>query len=175
MPALSTTRPGFSEVFAEHLDYVWRVLRHLGIPASDVEDVAQEVFVVVHRRLPEWEPRADIRSWLYAIAWRVARDHRQGAWARRRARGEPDPELAASAAPDEQAAARQALARVQKVLEGLEEEQRMVFVLYEIEGIAMEDIATAMSCPLKTAYSRLRLARERVRASYLAKEVGHGP
>lgn len=174
MSSLPSTRPAFSDVFEAHLDYVWRVLRHLGVRGSDVEDAAQEVFVVVHRRLPEWEPRADIRSWLYAIAWRVGKDHRQRAWNRKSTSIETEPELTSSDGPEEQVAARQALARVQKVLDGLEEEQRMVFVLYEIEGIPMEDIASAMSCPVKTAYSRLRLARERVRALHPTKEVDHG-
>lgn len=174
MSSLSLDRPAFSEVFSTHLDYVWRVLRHLGVRGSDVEDVAQEVFVVVHRRLPAWEPRADIRSWLYGIAWRVAKDHRQRAWNRKSTSLETEPEPISFDAPDERAIARQALARVEKVLAGLDEEQRMVFVLYEIEGMTMEDIAAAMSCPLKTAYSRLRLARERVRADSGVEEQSHG-
>ena len=174
MTALSIARPDFSEVFSQHLAYVWRVLRHLGVRGSDIEDAAQEVFVVVHRRLPAWEPRADLRSWLYAIAWRISRDHRQKAWNRKSTSIESEPELASNDTPHEQVAARQALARVQRVLETLEEEQRMVFVLYEIEGVPMEDIAVAMSCPVKTAYSRLRLARERIRALLPKSEVRDG-
>lgn len=171
MPALSPGRPDFESVFSAHLPYVWRVLRCLGVPARDLEDVAQDVFVVVHRKLPSWEPRADVRSWLYAIAARVARDHRRLAWNRKGVPLDDQPEPVQEAGPEQAASARQALEDVARVLSALDEEQRMVFVLYELEGMDMESIAQAMSCPVKTAYSRLRLARERLAAT---KEIHHG-
>lgn len=167
VPALSP-QPSFDDVFATHVDYVWRVLRCLGVPARDLEDVAQDVFVVVHRKLPSWEARADMRSWLYAIAHRVAKDHRRLAWNRRSVPLGDDHEEEGAAGPEDAALARRALEEVADVLAQLDEEQRMVFVLYELEGLTMESIAEAMQCPVKTAYSRLRLARERLHA---AREV----
>jgi len=177
MPTLAIARPTVADVFEAHIDYVWRVLRHLGVAPRDLEDVAQEVFVVVHRRLPEWEPRGDIRSWLYAIAANGAKDHRRRAWNRRRVQldGEAEPPGSEAAEDlDERLDARRALERVHAALTGLPEEQRMVFVLYELEGLSMEEITQGMQCPLKTTYSRLRLAREAVRARAAAEGGSHG-
>src|SRR4029077_11141693 len=67
--------PRFDEVFAQHLPFAWRVLRSLGAPVADLDDLCQEVFVIVHRRLREFEGRASLSSWLYAICWRVWQDH----------------------------------------------------------------------------------------------------
>src|SRR3954452_10421913 len=62
----------FEEVYAQHVGFVWRVLRSLGVPPAQLEDAAQDVFVVVHRRLPEFEGRAAITTWLFAIVRKVA-------------------------------------------------------------------------------------------------------
>jgi RNA polymerase sigma-70 factor (ECF subfamily) len=167
------TSASFEEVFETHLSYVWRVLRHLGIRDGDVEDAAQEAFMVVHRRLPEWRPEADIRTWLYAIAWRVA--HRFRARERRR-RAEPletASETCTAESPADIATSRQELQRLEHALGAIDEDQRVVFVLYEIEGVEMHAIAEAVGCPLKTAYSRLRLARERVREQLSRSEGPH--
>jgi RNA polymerase sigma-70 factor, ECF subfamily len=176
MPALANARPTVADVFEAHIDYVWRVLRHMGVAPRDLEDVAQEVFVVVHRRLAEWEPRGDIRSWLYAIAAHAAKDHRRRAWNRRVGPLEEQAEPHGSETTedlDDRLDARRALERVHAALSALPEEQRMVFVLYELEGLSMEEITQGMQCPLKTTYSRLRLAREAVRTR-AAEGGSHG-
>ena len=73
------TMPTFDEVYAEHVAFVWRTLRTFGVAESQIEDAVQDVFVVVHRRLPEWEARAAMTTWLFAIARRVASTHRRRA------------------------------------------------------------------------------------------------
>jgi RNA polymerase sigma-70 factor, ECF subfamily len=73
----------FEAVVAEHGPYIWRVLRRLGVRESDVEDVWQETFIVVHRKLGAFEGRSQLRTWLSAIAVRVASDYRSRAHRRR--------------------------------------------------------------------------------------------
>src|ERR1041384_5180517 len=73
----SAAIPAFDEVYAAHVGFVWRVLRTFGVPDAQIEDAVQDVFVVVHRRLAEWEGRAAITTWLFAIARRVASTHRR--------------------------------------------------------------------------------------------------
>lgn len=158
-PVLSSTRPTFREVFGAHVDYVWRTVRHMGVPRSDVPDVVQEVFIVVHRRLPDWEPRHPIRTWLYTICRHQARDRGMRAHVRRERTTDALPEVALVSTPHDELAATRALEQLHAALSGIDREQQEVFLMYELEGLSMEDIAQAMGCPIKTAYSRLRLAR----------------
>src|SRR5262245_19722044 len=74
----------FKEVYDEHFRFVWRSLRRLGVPESDVADAVQDVFIVVHRRLGEFEGRSKVTTWLYGICYRVAHDRRRLAHVRRR-------------------------------------------------------------------------------------------
>src|SRR5215207_8141138 len=69
--------PSFDEIYQAHVGFVWRVLRTMGVPETALEDAVQDVFVVVHRRLPEWQARAAITTWLFAIARRVASSSRR--------------------------------------------------------------------------------------------------
>src|SRR5262245_7511078 len=127
----------FPEVFRAHAPLVWRALRRLGVREADVEDQCQEVFVVVHRRLGEFEGRSRLGTWIYGICLRVASDYRRRAHVRRE---EPDGGVAdeRTSAPQlraiEQAQARDLL---DAALAELDDDKRAVFVLYEIEQIAM--------------------------------------
>jgi len=168
-----TPRLTLRQVFDEHAAYVWRALRHLGAPESEVDDLVQEVFVVVHRRLPSFEWRSSLRTWLYGICLRVASDYRRRARVRyERAVADPARDLAESSslAPDEQARAR---AQLRHLLAALDDDKREVLVLYEIEGIPMSEVAQILGCPLQTAYSRLHAARARLIA--LAEEQEKEP
>lgn len=163
--------PAFADVFREHARYLWRALLGLGVRAADVDDACQEVFLVVHRRLPEFDGRS-IRSWLYAICLRVASDYRRSARVRHEI---PVPEV-----PDAPFAARQQTElesselwkRLLSALDELDAQKRGAFVLYEIEDLTLREVAEALDCPLQTAYSRLQSAREHVRAHFAAKGVG---
>jgi RNA polymerase sigma-70 factor (ECF subfamily) len=168
--------PDFASVFQENLDYVWRVLRCLGVPSADVDDVCQEVFVVVHRRLPEYEARGTMRAWLYGIARRVWSDQRRRAWRQheRTVAELPDRPDAPGTGPGDRAEQRQSLDQLAATLAALPEEQRMTFLLYEVEQLTMAEIAAAMECPLQTGYTRLRAARAHVQRAFGNPADEHG-
>jgi len=147
-------------VFREHAPYVWRVLRKLGVSEADAPDLCQEVFVVVHRKLPEFEGRSALTTWLYGICVRTASDHRRRAHVRREEVTDTVPEGRESAPQPKDLARRQARALLDGALNALDEDKRAVFVLYEIEELPMSEVADAVGCPLQTAYSRLYAARE---------------
>jgi RNA polymerase sigma-70 factor (ECF subfamily) len=159
-------------VFREHAPFAWRALRRLGIPESDVEDVCQEVFVVVHRKLREFEGRSSLRTWIYGICARTASDYRRSARVRREIVTDEPPETAHEGGQQDAIAMRQARAALDKILDELDDDKRAVFVLYEIEELTMAEVAEALGCPLQTAYSRLHAARKIVEAR--VKEKGAG-
>lgn len=149
-------------IWRAHGSFVWRVLHHLGVKPADVEDATQEVFVVVHRRLHEYQEQDKLRAWLYAICVRVARDQRRRLFRRRERVTDAPPERVIGPVQAEAAENQQALALAQKLLAALPEKQRIVFLLYEVEQMSMPEVALAIDCPTPTAYARLRKARERV-------------
>lgn len=143
----------------EHHDFVWRSLRRLGIPSSDVDDACQQVFLVAHRRLAAIAPQSE-RSFLFQTAVRVASDWRRA----HRRRGEQATvelgELPDGAAnPEEMIDERRARVLLDRVLGAMPMELRAVFVLYELEEMTMIEIATLTELPAGTVASRLRRAR----------------
>lgn len=156
------SRPALETLYRQHAGFVWRVVQRMGIPEAAAEDVVQEVFLVVRRRLPEYEGRGAATSWLYAIARGVAANHRRGrARAERRLRVVPAPRPAPS--PEDEVGRADAVALVRSFLDQLDPDQREVFVLADIEGLSGPEIAEALGINLNVAYSRLRLARRKLR------------
>jgi RNA polymerase sigma-70 factor (ECF subfamily) len=152
----------FTEVVRAHAPFVWRVLRGMGVREGDIDDLCQEVFLVVHRKLPALELRAALRSWIYGIAFRLARDYRQRAHRKHELLvGEP-PAQTHSASQERALERQQDWALLDRLLGELGEEQRQVFVLFEIEELSMREICEIAGCPLQTAYSRLHAARKRI-------------
>ena len=153
--------PDFASVYDAHFAALWRSARALGIPPDAVDDVLQDVFIVVHRRLPSFEGRAQIRTWLTKILVRVVSTHRR----RHRRKGGLDElpdELRdeRDAGPHEHTARREAARMLMDILDAMDEDQRTVFVLAEIEQMPVPEIATAIGENTSTTYSRLRLARK---------------
>ncbi len=160
--------PTFDEVYAAHVAYVWRVLRTFGVSEAQIEDAVQDAFVVVHRRLPEWEGRAQITTWLFAIARRVASAYRRKRTSAQRTETlEHEPEGAADTFAAMSRA--QAAATVVSILEAMDENQRIVFALVELEQLSVPEVARMLDINLNTAYSRLRLARAAFEAAVKAK------
>jgi RNA polymerase sigma-70 factor (ECF subfamily) len=155
-------KPSLRELFDEYAPFVWRTVRHLGVRQADIEDVCQEVFCVVHRKLASFEGRSSIRTWMYGICLRVASDHRRRAHVRRERPASTPPPSVVGADQDEEYARKQARARLASILNALDDEKRQVFVLYEIEELTMKQVASIVGCPLQTAYSRLHAARAKV-------------
>jgi RNA polymerase sigma-70 factor (ECF subfamily) len=152
----------FRGIYDRWFDDVTKWLYALGVPASDTEDLAQEVFLVVRRRLPAFEA-GNLAAWLYRITDLTARDHRRRAWfknlfSRRRdldltemPHEGPTPELSY-----EQKESRD---RLQKLIGAMSEKLRATFVLFEIEGYSGEEIAQIQNIPLGTVWTRLHNAR----------------
>ncbi len=157
--------PRFEEVFRAHAPRVWRVLRRLGVREADVEDQCQEVFVVVHRKLAEFEGRSSLGTWIYGICLRVASDYRRRAHVRHEEPTADLPEQQNSPPQARLLERAQARALLDAALAELDEDKRAVFVLYEIEEVPMAEVALAAGCPLQTAYSRLHAARKKVQES----------
>lgn len=155
-----------AEIFRAHGPFVWRVLKKLGVAERDVEDLVQEVFVVVHRKLPEFEGRSALTTWLYGICVRTASDHRRRAHVRREQPTDDVPDERTSAPQAKELERRQARAILVEALDALDDDKRAVFVLYEIEERTMSEIAEIVGCPLQTAYSRLYAARKAVTARF---------
>ena len=152
--------PAFDEVYSTHFQFVWRVLRGMGVPPGLVDDAAQEVFVVVLRRLPEFDGRHSVKTWLFQIALRVASNQRRSL-RRRGSREELDESMAAPGpGPDEATASRRALADVMEILDTLDEPLRVVLVLSQFEQMTAPEIGELLGLKVNTVSSRLRRARE---------------
>lgn len=151
-------------LFRAHSQFVAAFLARLGVPSADVDDLVQEVFLVVHRKGGFELGPAQPRSWLGAIAVRVASTRRRTQTRRREQFGDDLVDavsVSVATHPDEQVGARQALTRVQHALDTMDVEHRGVFVLYELEGESCAAIAGAFGVPVGTVYSRLHTARRR--------------
>jgi len=154
--------PDLGAVYEAHFRYVWRCLRSLGVHDAQLDDALQDVFVVVQQKLADFDGRAELRTWLYAIALRIARKYRERL---RRAPGsletarESQPELALTASGEGALLSNERLALAHAVLATLSDEQREVFVLSRVEQMSAPEIAEVIGIPLNTVYSRLRAAR----------------
>ncbi len=167
----------FESVYRQQFAGVWRVLRRMGVRPAQLDDATQDVFLVVHRRLREYEERGSPRSWLYAIALRVASDYR-----RRSTRRHTEPlhdVVDPAPSPARQSERRESVRLLHELLSQLDEEKRTVFVLVELEQLSAPEIAEVLDVNLNTVYSRLRAARKlfesalkRHRAQH---DEGHGP
>lgn len=164
---------GFEAIYGEHFGFVSRCLRGLGVMEANLDDAVQDVFMIVHRRLPEFRGDSMLRTWLYGIVRNVAANHRRAA---RRvtsvqaldARIEEELETTESG-PDERAQIRQAADFVHAFLESISEKKRELFVLAVLEQMSIPEVAEALGIPLNTAYTRLRLVRGDFRAAMRAR------
>jgi RNA polymerase sigma-70 factor (ECF subfamily) len=149
-----------TRVAQEHLDFVWRCLRRFGVPAADADDAAQQVFLVAADKLSD-VPVERERAFLFATAARIAAN------ARRSIRRRQSAYDSLSQAPEEPSVSQDELsdqlrarALLDQVMADMPEDLREVFVLFEIEEISIQDIATTLEIPIGTVGSRLRRARQ---------------
>lgn len=154
---------GFGALYREQFALVWRGLRRLGVPDAALEDAAQDVFLVLHRRLGEFEARSSLKTWIFGIVVRVAKDYR-------RSRARHQKRVAGLAAeleahpgpvrtPADEAERRDANRVLHAVLAKLDEEEREVLVLVELEELPVRDAAEALGIRIRTCQRRLRFAR----------------
>ncbi|MBN2191761.1 MAG: sigma-70 family RNA polymerase sigma factor [Polyangiaceae bacterium] len=168
----------FDSVYETYLPYVWRTLARMGVPEPSVEDAAQEVFIVVHRQLGDFEGRSTLKTWLFSITFRVAQE-----WLRR-ARRTRSATLPAEVSdercpgPYEGAVRSQAIALLYQLLTALEPEKRAVFIMGELEQMSIPEIAEALGANANTVASRLRKARREFDAAVrrlAVRERGRSP
>ena len=135
-------------------------LRRLGVPPADVEDAAQEVFVIVHRRQADIDPTRAVRYWIFGICVNVARSTQRKT---RRRRESPPGEIEnvpdVAPLPDEHLVRLEDHSFLMKALATLDFERRSVFVMHTLSECSVATIAEALSIPINTVYSRLRVAR----------------
>jgi RNA polymerase sigma-70 factor (ECF subfamily) len=161
--AVTAGERSFDRVYEDHVDFVWRSVRRLGVHEAAVEDVVQRVFLVVHQRLAGFEERSSLKTWLFSIVFHAVREHRRSV--RRKSPhwlSQPtDPDGLADTAtnPDEALEQAEASRVIDRLLESLEEDKRVVFVMAELEQLTAAEISQATGMEPKAVYSRLRAAR----------------
>ncbi len=176
---LATSRAplDFSRVYEAWFDPCLRWLRALGMPDGDVEDLAQEVFVVVRRKLAGFAGDK-LAAWLYRITARTASDHRRRAWFRRLwtrgSRVDLEGLSSNAAGPAELLERREAVRLLDGILARMSDKRRVAFSLYEIEGYSGEEIAVLLDVPVATVWTRLHHARKEfvARVAELQAEEG---
>lgn len=150
--------PPFERLYGLYFGFTWRVLGHLGVPAPALDDAVQEVWLVVHQRLPSFEGRSALKTWLFGVALNVARNQRRGD--ERRARNLPEHPLA-DPPPDPEMiqSAHEAWERVQRFLDTLDEQRRAIFVCNLLEHLSATETAEATGVDVTTVYKRVRSLR----------------
>jgi RNA polymerase sigma-70 factor (ECF subfamily) len=167
----------FSAIYQAYFDFVWSSVRRLGAAEEAVDDVVQDVFVIIHSRLHTVQQPDSIRSWVYGVVRRTVSGYHRA----RRVRGAHGVEIgvvedtlpAPQTTPFEQSEHSDQVQLLAKLLTELDEAKREIFVLAELEEMAVPEIALALEIPLNTAYSRLRTARlafEQALARHLARD-----
>jgi RNA polymerase sigma-70 factor (ECF subfamily) len=158
-------------VYAGQRDFVWLTLQRMGVRRSDLEDVFQDVFMVVHRRLGSYRPDAKLSAWLYGICLRCVARHRRRAFRRREQAGglgleaqsaAPAEWHAAAAAPDQRLDQREQQAKLNRILDALDAEHRAIVVMYEIEELSCARISELTGVAVGTIHSRLHHARHKL-------------
>jgi len=158
-----TPRARLERMFNEHHDFIWRLLRRLGLSTGGADDAAQHVFLVAAERILDIKAGSE-RSFLFGTALRVARSQNR---TDRRWVLEEDMDVRRSevARPEEHIDHQRAVDLMGRILDGMTLELRTVFVLSELEGMTMPEVAALVEIPVGTAASRLRRAREAFRTA----------
>lgn len=176
----AAARPSLPQIYEECFGYVWTCLKRLGVWERDLEDAAHDVFLVVHRRLADYDPQRPIKPWLAGISARVASEFRRRAQHRREVVSEDAHMESASVHQSHVPSADTALDDkrrrdlVTKALEQLAFDRRTVLVLHDIEGHTMPEVAAALEVNINTLYARLRSARQDFAAAVRALSSNGG-
>jgi RNA polymerase sigma-70 factor (ECF subfamily) len=153
-------------VYEQCFDLVFRNVRRLGVADAHVDDAVQEVFLVVHRRLDDFEGRSSLKTWVCAIVARVASDYRRAQ--RRKSPHHRSADAAVDAdtvaddraeGPHDRAARSEGVRLLHRLLGELDDDKRAVFVLAELEQMSAPEIAESLGENVNTTYARLRAAR----------------
>ena len=170
-----------SEIYAAHFDFVWRNARRLGVAEADADDVVQDVFVIVQRRIASFDGRTHMRAWIFGILARVVHDHRRS-FQRKGARCiSIDDEASKSAnavaqgpTPVELAERAERVRLLDTLLNELDEDKRMLLVLSELEQWTLREIAELMGSNTNTIHSRLCAAKRAFEGAYARRAAATG-
>ena len=169
----------FAELYRSEHDFVWRCMLRLGFHKHEADDLTQDVFLVVHRRLDDVDNRRPIRAWLHGIAWRVGRDYRRGNDRRGRRMALFSANPTNSAHPydlEDEVARREAGELVSCFLESVDAMTREIFVLYELEGFHGSEIASALGLNVNSVHGKVRRGRKRFETFVRRRRLGNsGP
>jgi RNA polymerase sigma-70 factor (ECF subfamily) len=156
----------FAQIYTECFGFVWRNARRLGVPTASADDVVQDVFIVVHRRLSEFDGRATLNSWIFGVLVNVVHQYRRS-FQRKHARcvslDEGDARASANVAtglsPSDQAETAERARLLEALLTQLDEDERTLLVLSEFEEWTLREIAAYLGSNINTVYGRLRAAK----------------
>ena len=162
-PGQPSQNLSFREIYERWFDHVTKWMYALGVPTSDTEDLTQEVFLVVRRRLPQFDG-GNVAAWLYRITDLTVRDHRRRAWFRNLMTRRREIDLTAvphgGSSPERTYEIEQNRRRFHALIAGMSAKRRATFVLFEVEGYSGEEIAQIQDIPLGTVWTRLHHARK---------------
>lgn len=152
-------------IYDQWAGFVWLSLQRLGVRSADLDDICHDVFLIVHRKLPEYDARASIKSWLFGVCVRVAANYRRRARFRfeRGSLGlveESTLSAPESSQPEHAAVRRQTMLQLEAALERIGPVKRAVLVMFEVEGMSCDEIGQQLGLPVGTVYSRLHTARK---------------
>ncbi|MBL8950235.1 MAG: sigma-70 family RNA polymerase sigma factor [Myxococcaceae bacterium] len=162
----------FASAYREHLSWVLHTVRRLGVGASEQEDVAHDVFSTAWRKLDTYSPERPMRPWLFGIAFRIVSNRKSTRSGSETLDPELDARAGGAARPDEVLEGEVTRSHVLKALDGLPLEQRALFVGHDIEQTPINELAEQLAVPLNTAYSRLRLARQKFQTTFQSLQAG---
>lgn len=170
-PGAPLNEEEFRELYAKHERFVRRNLRRLGVPDGSLEDALQDAFLVVHRRLGQFEGRSSLRTWMFGIVLRVASRYRRATTVSTE-RMEPAPDTVLEElggevreGPHEFAVRHQSAELLHKLLDTLNEDKRTILIMVDLEQMSVVEAAEVLQINLNTAHTRLRAARQEMARS----------
>lgn len=169
-PARAERHARVTAIVRAHHDFIWRLLRRLGIPESSVDDALQQVFYIASRRVDDIATGSE-RSFLFGSALRVASDRRRSAAQRERPSAAVAEQVDPRPTPEELVDTRRKRAVLDEILDGMPIELRTVLVLFELEQLTKTEAAELLGIPVGTAVSRLRRAREEFKAAVQRRQA----
>jgi len=177
--ASATPPPGgadvstFEGIYAEYFEFTWRVLKNLVGRSGGVEDAAQELWTVVHRRLGDFEQRSSVRTWLFGIAINVARNQRRAESKHEALELLPEVVPSAGSDPEAARATNETWRSLERFLAALEEPDRAIFVSSVIEDLSAKETAEAVGVGVMLVYQRVRTLRRLAKAWLELHERGN--
>jgi RNA polymerase sigma-70 factor (ECF subfamily) len=164
-PVIAPALASFDVVYDQCFEFVWRSALRLGVHEASVEDIVQEVFFIVHRKLPDFGGRSSLKTWLFSIVLHVVRHHRRS-WSRKDSHQAPEMATRLEDLPDlgnrgplEHAETADSVRLLDRLLRELGDDKREVFVLAHLEQMTTSEMAEVLGENVNTVYSRLRAAR----------------